>query len=236
MPAGERPSSDAPAEGGSEPDGRRRGRGRDRPRRERRPDDAALVDGAEGAIATSATSAAAPIDDDVAAPSALAAAMAPPSRRIVPATSEPDRAVAEDDESRAVDTANADDTADTADTATAAPTAIAWPAAASAPMQVAAPVPAPAAAAPAVVERFVLPMDQLQSIAQSSGLEWVNSDTAKISAAQAALAAAPRPTHVPRERKPVAVVDEGPLVLVETRKDLSQLKLPFEQQAATPGA
>jgi ribonuclease E len=35
---------------------------------------------------------------------------------------------------------------------------------------------------------------------------------------------------VPRERKPVVLVDEGPLVLVETRKDLSQLKLPFEQQ------
>lgn len=79
-------------------------------------------------------------------------------------------------------------------------------------------------------------MDQLQSIAQSSGLEWVNSDTAKISAAQAALAAAPKPTHVPRERKSVVLVDQGPLVLVETRKDLSQLKLPFEQQAATPGA
>jgi ribonuclease E len=34
--------------------------------------------------------------------------------------------------------------------------------------------------------------------------------------------------HVPRERKPVVVLDEGPLVLVETRKDLSQMKLPFE--------
>jgi ribonuclease E len=40
--------------------------------------------------------------------------------------------------------------------------------------------------------------------------------------------------HVPRERKPMVVIDEGPLVLVETRKDLSQLKLPFEQ--ATPPA
>ncbi len=37
--------------------------------------------------------------------------------------------------------------------------------------------------------------------------------------------------HVPRERPPVVVVDEGPLVLVETRRDLSELKLPFEQQA-----
>jgi ribonuclease E len=39
--------------------------------------------------------------------------------------------------------------------------------------------------------------------------------------------------HVPRERKPVVVVDEGPLILVETRKDLSQVKLPFEQEGAT---
>jgi ribonuclease E len=29
----------------------------------------------------------------------------------------------------------------------------------------------------------------------------------------------------------VVVVDEGPLVLVETRKDLSQIKLPFDTQA-----
>ena len=42
----------------------------------------------------------------------------------------------------------------------------------------------------------------------------------------------PRPARVPRERKPVAAVDEGPLVLVETRKDLSQVKLPFETRAA----
>jgi ribonuclease E len=27
------------------------------------------------------------------------------------------------------------------------------------------------------------------------------------------------------------LVDDGPLVLVETRKDLSQLKLPFDQAA-----
>jgi len=29
------------------------------------------------------------------------------------------------------------------------------------------------------------------------------------------------------------VVDEGPLVLVETRKDLSQMKLPFETSTAS---
>ena len=38
----------------------------------------------------------------------------------------------------------------------------------------------------------------------------------------------PAPVRVPRERKAPVVVDEGPLVLVETKKDLSQFKLPFE--------
>ncbi len=38
--------------------------------------------------------------------------------------------------------------------------------------------------------------------------------------------------HVPRERVPMVLADDGPLVLVETRKDLSQLALPFERQAA----
>ena len=62
-----------------------------------------------------------------------------------------------------------------------------------------------------------------------------NPNTAeKIRAVQAAMAAEPPPAHVPRERKPVEKIDNGPLVLVETRKDLSQVKLPFEQQA--PGA
>jgi ribonuclease E len=39
---------------------------------------------------------------------------------------------------------------------------------------------------------------------------------------------------VPREIRKVEPVDEGPLVLVETKKDLSQVRLPFETQ--TPGA
>ena len=44
----------------------------------------------------------------------------------------------------------------------------------------------------------------------------------------------PRPVHVPRERPPVVVVNEGPLVLVETQRDLRDLKLPFEQVAPAP--
>jgi len=82
----------------------------------------------------------------------------------------------------------------------------------------------------------VLPLEELQRVAQSSGLEWVNSDAQKIAAAQAAIAAQPQPVHVPRERKPMVLVDEGPLILVETRKDLSQLKLPFDPPAAAESA
>ena len=47
-------------------------------------------------------------------------------------------------------------------------------------------------------------------------------------AVQQAMAATPQPARVPREVKPVVLPEEGPLVLVETRKNLSQVKLPFE--------
>jgi ribonuclease E len=92
--------------------------------------------------------------------------------------------------------------------------------------------PAPAAppAAP-VAAPFVLPITDLHTIAQSAGLEWVNSDADKIRAVQEAIANEPKPAHVPRERQPAPVLDEGPLILVETRKDLSQIKLPFESAA-----
>lgn len=69
-------------------------------------------------------------------------------------------------------------------------------------------------------------------MASASGLEWVNTDAQKVAAVQAAIAAEPKPVHIPRERPPAVVVDEGPLVLVETRRDLGELKLPFETEAA----
>jgi ribonuclease E len=77
----------------------------------------------------------------------------------------------------------------------------------------------------------VLDADQLQAVAETAGLQWVGSDPAKIQAAREAMALEPEPLHVPREPKPVEVPDEGPLVLVETRKDLSQYKLPFDVNA-----
>lgn len=93
--------------------------------------------------------------------------------------------------------------------------------------------PAPATGLPKV-QPFQLPVDHLAQVAASSGLQWVNSDAEKIAAVQAAIASEPKPIRLPRERPPVMVLDEGPLVLVETRRDLRVMKLPFEQPPAAP--
>jgi ribonuclease E len=98
------------------------------------------------------------------------------------------------------------------------------------------PAPAPTAQASAVETHrdYVLPVDSLAAVAQGAGLQWVSSDAEKIRAVQEAMAAVPAPLQVPREVRKVEPVDQGPLVLVETRKDLSQVRLPFETQV--PGA
>ncbi|MFW9615925.1 Rne/Rng family ribonuclease [Aquabacterium sp.] len=83
------------------------------------------------------------------------------------------------------------------------------------------------AAAPAP-EPYALPIEELVALAKDAGLEWVNSDADKIRIAQEAIANEPKPVHVPRERKAAVVLDEGPLILVETKKDLRQVTLPFE--------
>lgn len=90
-----------------------------------------------------------------------------------------------------------------------------------------APVTAPARAAKA--EPYVLPIEALAAVASTAGLEWVQSDSDKVRAAQEAMAREPAPAHVPRTPKPPVVVDDGPLILVETKKDLSQIKLPFDR-------
>ncbi len=107
--------------------------------------------------------------------------------------------------------------------------------AATAPVAPTIPVPAAApaaAAAPAQlpkVTHFELPLAELTQVAAGSGLQWVNSDADKIAAARAAMAAEPPAVHVPRERAPITLPDDGPLVLVETRRDLREMALPFEQ-------
>jgi ribonuclease E len=90
----------------------------------------------------------------------------------------------------------------------------------------AAPVAQAAPAMPAV-SAFVLPLENLQTVAQSSGLQWVNSDPQKIAAVQAAIAAEAAALHVPRERPAPVVLDDAPLVLVETKRDLGQMQLPI---------
>jgi ribonuclease E len=92
---------------------------------------------------------------------------------------------------------------------------------------------APVSAKPVVIEPYALPVDTLASLAATAGLQWVQSDSDKVGAVRAAMAAEPAPIRVPREPRRQVLIDEGPLVLVETRKDLSQMKLPFEQQAAS---
>jgi ribonuclease E len=117
-------------------------------------------------------------------------------------------------------------------------TELAAPVAAPAPVYTApvlAPVPAPApvqaASALPKVQSYDLPLQDLAQVAQGSGLQWINSDAAKIAEAQAAIAAEVKPVQVPRERPALVVSGEAPLVLVETKRDLGTLPLPFEKSA-----
>lgn len=97
---------------------------------------------------------------------------------------------------------------------------------------VATPAEAPAPSLPRA-EPFVLPVTDLSQLADQSGLIWVHSDTAKVAEVQSLIAAEPRVMHVPRERPAPVPIDVGPLVLVETRRDLAEMRLPFEQEAAS---
>ena len=82
------------------------------------------------------------------------------------------------------------------------------------------------------IGQYALPIGDLENLAQASSLEWVQSDPARVAQVQAAIAAEPRPVHVPRERPAPVVLDEGPLILVETRRDLQQMAMPFEGTSA----
>jgi ribonuclease E len=81
------------------------------------------------------------------------------------------------------------------------------------------------------LQPFELPLAELTQVAEKSGLSWVNSDAQKIAAVQAAIAAEPKAIHVPRERPAPARIDEGPLTMVETKRDLRAMILPFEENS-----
>jgi len=100
-----------------------------------------------------------------------------------------------------------------------------------APAPVRAPAPVQAASALPKVQSYDLPLQDLVQVAQGSGLQWINSDATKIAEAQAAIAAEVKPVQVPRERPSAVVSEEAPLVLVETKRDLGTLPLPFEKSA-----
>jgi ribonuclease E len=129
-------------------------------------------------------------------------------------------------------------------TTVTAPVATAVEAPATTPIAAAAPTattPAPMSAAQTPVatatgmpklQPFELPVTELTQVAQNSGLSWVNSDTEKVASVQAAIAIEPKTIHVPRERPPVVQIDTGPLVLVETKRDLRNMTLPFEEKEA----
>ncbi|MCX7693150.1 MAG: Rne/Rng family ribonuclease [Tepidimonas taiwanensis] len=90
------------------------------------------------------------------------------------------------------------------------------------------PAAAPAEQPSAAAQPYRLPVEDLAVLARQAGLEWVQSDADKVAAVQAAIAAEPPPVHVPREPRPAPVVSDEPLVLIETKRDLRELKFPFD--------
>ncbi len=228
-------ADDAPD--GGQRDGRRRGRG-GRNRRDRGDREEPRADGESG---SGGVTAAESVEGDVAeAPLTRFADVTPPAAP--PATPAPTWAAApvaaSYDEAPAPVTEVALAASPVVVEATPDPVAAVMPQPVRAPDPAPVVVAAPAAtAAPApIAASFVLETDALQAVAESAGLQWVNSDVEKIRATQQAMVNEARPAHVARQPKPVAAIDDGPLVLVETRRDLSQVKLPFEVQDSTPPA
>ena len=70
------------------------------------------------------------------------------------------------------------------------------------------------------VQAYTMPESELAQVASQAGLQWVSTDAGRAAVVQAAIAAEPRPVHIPRERASLVVADDGPLILVETRRDL----------------
>jgi len=86
----------------------------------------------------------------------------------------------------------------------------------------------PARSATAPQPADTLPSDALHAMLAAAGLQWIGTDPEKAATVQASMAAEVAPAHIPRPRPARAPVPEEALVLVETRKDLVHLPLPFE--------
>ena len=68
------------------------------------------------------------------------------------------------------------------------------------------------------VQAYQMPLAALESMLAAVGLVMVSTDPEKWRVAQEEAARRPVPVRVPRERKPAVVLDEGPLIQVETRR------------------
>ena len=79
------------------------------------------------------------------------------------------------------------------------------------------------------VTSYALPQEDLVQVAQGSGLQWVNTNADSVAKAQAAIAAEAQVVHVPRVRPAPVVLEASPLVLVETKRNLGNMTLPFEE-------
>ena len=98
----------------------------------------------------------------------------------------------------------------------AAPTAAST--GASAPAPVTTPLP-PKAVKPIVMRKSVEEtVAERSSMLDAAGLALVETDASKWRAAYDRSAQYVEPAHAPRVKRPAAVIDHGPLVLVETRK------------------
>lgn len=76
-------------------------------------------------------------------------------------------------------------------------------------------VPAPVST---VAKASPLPIETLQSVLANAGMTWVHTDAQKLQAAQEEAARAVTPPRVPRERKPLPPIQQGPMILVETNR------------------
>lgn len=75
-----------------------------------------------------------------------------------------------------------------------------------------------------------LSQNDLKEIAQNAGLEWVSTNPIRCAAVQEEIINAPKPKRKPRQPRQKSVSNEGPLVLVETQKIISGMRLPLDDE------
>jgi ribonuclease E len=80
-----------------------------------------------------------------------------------------------------------------------------------------------------VIEPVILTWDELTAITKNIGLEWVQSNAVRVSEVQAAIAAESAQAHIPREVSAIFSSVNESLIMVETKRDLRELVLPFEK-------